>query len=176
MKKLIGLLFLSSFCFGAKVDFYSQGYQLGYIGNPNDPNSANSVSNSSSCWTVPTTLPVPCTLTGFRVDQGASSGKIDLGVADINKNVLTHLGNTSSAGTGFQTYSLASNYSLGAGTYLLFVCSDNTTATFTRSGVDGVIGTYQCTTSYPVGTTLTNCSVAANAFSIVGLCSGGLLN
>lgn len=162
----------------AKLTSTSGSYAGGppaFVGYPDDANSAASVGTANAAFTVPVNVTSPCPLTGFRVNQGATSGNLDIGVYTMAGTKLTSTGAKVSTGTGLQTYTLnGSTYTLNTGGYLFAIAADNTTVTFTRGGTTGLIGAQKYSTSYPLPTTITGGVVTANFFSIVGICAGGI--
>ena len=102
-----------------------------YNGDPAQA-SNNGVLVANTCYLAGVELYVPAVLTGIRARFGAGgNGHYDLGIYDINGNLLTHSGSTASA-TGVATYTLGTALTLSPSRYWLAFWIDNATDTVER--------------------------------------------
>lgn len=94
--------------------------------------------NLHSVW-----VPTPVVITAFSTGHGSvSAGNLDMGIYDINGNLLTHTGVTSAAtfASTSQTITLATPFPIGVGNYYLAIWIDNATDTYFRNNYGAGLG------------------------------------
>jgi len=153
-----------------------------FIGNTTyAPNAAANTNAANRAWLIVCEVTQPCTITGIRIGVTVSSGNIDVGLYDASFSRLASSGSTACPTANTKaTVNFTASAVITPGTYYLALTADNTTVTFTRSGLDTIMGLCFQNTAFPLPTTITPTYTGIGggdrSFAIVGVVSGGISN
>lgn len=133
---------------------------------------------ANTVYLIPVEVTGQCVATGIRFRTVVATGTSDVGLYDVNGNLLGHSGATANVASTTQTFNFTSPIPLSPGRYMLAITPSNSTDTFsTHSGNNaGLADSYTATTAATAGV-LPNSTGGMSANSIkvqmVGLISGG---
>jgi hypothetical protein len=154
-------------------------YTPAFIGQNMAPNSVASSGAANRAWFIAVTVPVPVTMSAIRLDVGTASGNIDVGLYNNSGTRLASSGSVACPAAGFATVNFTSSATINPGIYYLAISVDNNTATFARSGVEGVVGVNYFDTAFPLPSSVTlpgtnDSTGASRAYALAGIVNGGI--
>ncbi len=153
-------------------------YTPAFIGYNMDPNSAANVVTANRAWLIAVNVPTPVTVTAIRTSIAASSGNLDVGLYNNSGTRLASSGSVTCPAAGAASINFTASATINPGIYYLAISADNTTATFNRSGIDGVVGVNYFASSFPLPSSVTlpgtHDTSNSRPFALVGLVTGGI--
>jgi len=113
---------------------------------------ATGVAAANQVYLVAVTVRGTTTISAMRTHVGSTAtGHTDMGIYDVNGNLLTHTGAVLNVASAANTNALSGgNYTLSPGNYYIAMCCDNSTDTYSRMntlGVPGALGNIRFATN-----------------------------
>lgn len=165
---------------GVEYTLTRSNYQVPYIGEASSaPNSAANVGTANRAWFKAVEVRTTDEVTGIRLGVAVSSGNIDVGLYDSSLVRIASSGSVACPATNTKsTVAFTAPVTVNPGIYYLAITADNTTATFSRSGTDSIMGLGYQDTSFPLPSSATLSYLAIGStdrsFAILGTVTGGL--